>query len=134
MYTIRGLLASDQVHGLPRDACDDVSDNVDMAESKNHLRAWRKYRRMTQQALADAVEPPTTKQVIQALESGARGLSDKWLRRLAPALRTSPGFLLDYAPEELPTEFLDVVREIPKESQDQALAVLKTFRRTGTQG
>lgn len=95
----------------------------------NHLRAWRRFRRMTQQQLADAVEPPTTKQVIGAIETGERGLSDKWLRRLAPALGTTPGFLLDYAPEDLPTEFLDVVRDIPDESRDQALAVLKAFRR-----
>lgn len=109
------------------------SDTVDMA-SPNHLRAWRKFRRMTQQELADAVEPATSKSVIASIESGARGLSDKWLRRLAPALGTTPGFLLDYAPEQLPTEFLDVVERIPAESRDQALAVLKTFARTGTEG
>jgi transcriptional regulator with XRE-family HTH domain len=99
--------------------------------SQNHLRAWRKFRRLTQQQLADAIEPPTTKQVIQAIESGARGLSDKWLRRLAPALGTTPGFLLDHAPEELPTDLLDVFERIPAESRDQALAVLKTFAKAG---
>lgn len=101
------------------------------SDTPNHLKAWRKFRLMTQQQLADAIEPTTTKQVIQAIESGTRGLSDKWLRRLAPALGTTPGFLLDYAPDELPNEFLDVVREIPSESRSQALTVLKTFRRTG---
>lgn len=125
-----------KVSGLRHDDRDLVSDTVDMAPSdnSNHLRAWRKFRRMTQEALAAAVEPPTTKSVIAAIERGERGLSDKWLRRLAPALGTTPGFLLDYAPEELPTEFLDVVNQIPAESRDQALAVLKTFSRSGTHG
>jgi transcriptional regulator with XRE-family HTH domain len=103
-------------------------------DSPNHLKAWRKFRKMTQQQLADAVEPPTSKSVIAAIESGERGLSDKWLRRLAPALGTSPGYLLDFAPQDVDTAFLDVVREIPTEQRDQALSVLKAFRRTGTEG
>jgi transcriptional regulator with XRE-family HTH domain len=120
------------VRALSDDPCGIVSDTVDMArQAANHLRAWRKFRQMTQQQLAEAVEPPTSKQVIAALETGDRGLSDKWLRRLAPALGTTPGFLLDYAPDALPNEFLDVVRDIPEESRDQALAVLKTFKRAG---
>lgn len=119
----------EKVHGLPHDENGLVPDNVDMAREKtaNHLKAWRKFRKLTQEQLAFAIEPPTTKQVIQAIETGERGLSDKWLRRLAPALGTTPGFLLDHAPDELPTEFLDVLDRIPADQRDQALAVLKTF-------
>jgi transcriptional regulator with XRE-family HTH domain len=127
------FLKGEKDHGLSHDAFVAVPDNADMPKerSENHLKAWRKFRRMTQQELADAIEPTTTKQVIQAIETGARGLSDKWLRRLAPALGTTPGFLLDHAPEELPTEFLDVVERIPADQRDQALAVLKTFTKAG---
>lgn len=122
-----------KVHGLPRDALPPSRDNVDMAteRSENHLKAWRKFRRLTQQQLADAIEPTTTKQVIQAIETGQRGLSDKWLRRLAPALGTTPGHLLEHDPENLPTDILDVFNSIPDENRDQALAVLKTFQKAG---
>ncbi len=102
-------------------------------ESENHLQAWRKFRRLTQQQLADAVEPPTTKQVIQALESGQNGLSDKWLRRLAPALGTTPGYLLDYDPDSIDAELIEAAREASKGGKrDQVLSILKTF--TGTHG
>lgn len=125
--------ATGKVHSLPRDENLPGVDNVDMADerSENHLKAWRKFRRLTQQQLADAIVPTTTKQVIQAIETGQRGLSDKWLRRLAPALGTTPGHLLEHDPENLPTDILDVFNSIPSENRDQALAVLKTFQKTG---
>ena len=104
------------------------------SEQPNHLRAWRRFRKLTQQQLADAIEPPTSKSVIAAIESGERGLSDKWLRKLAPALGTTPGFLLDHAPDQIDTSFLDVMRDIPEDQRTLALDVLKRFRRTGTEG
>jgi len=66
----------------------------------NNLRAWRLHRDMTQEQLAKAVEPSTNTNMIQYLESGERGLSLKWLRRLADALDTTPGHLADFAPGE----------------------------------
>lgn len=121
-------------HGLSRDAPGPSRHTVDMdTDGPNHLKAWRKHRRMTQQQLADAIAPPTTKQVIQAIESGARGLSDKWLRRLAPALQTTPGFLLDYHPDQIDDDYLREVLEMPPERRRQAAAMLKLLR-TGTGG
>jgi transcriptional regulator with XRE-family HTH domain len=126
--------ATEKVYSLSRDLTRIVPDTVDMdSDGPNHLKAWRKFRRMTQQALADAIEPPTTKQVIQAIESGARGLSDKWLRRLAPALGTTPGFLLDYSPDQIDSEYLEEMMAVPAERRAQALAMLKLLR-TGTDG
>lgn len=60
---------------------------------RNHLAAWRLHREMTQEALADAVN--TTKATISRLESGSRGLSQKWLERLSPILDCKPADLLD---------------------------------------
>lgn len=103
-------------------------DNVDMAkDAENHLKAWRKFRKLTQQELADRLDPPTTKQVIQALESGFRGLSDKWLRKLAPALGTTPGFLLDHDPEDMPTTILDIWADVPVDRRAEAEELLKVF-------
>jgi transcriptional regulator with XRE-family HTH domain len=119
----------EKVHNLARDRLGYVHDNEGMPKSDgpNHLKAWRKHRKLTQQQLADAIEPPTTKQVIQAIESGARGLSDKWLRRLAPALGTTPGFLLDHHPDDLPTAFLDIWADVPEERKAEAEQMLRIF-------
>ena len=53
----------------------------------NNLKAWREFRELSQAALAEAIG--TNANMIGYLESGERGLSAKWLRRLAPPLRTT---------------------------------------------
>lgn len=100
-------------------------------ESTNHLRAWREFRRMTQEELAAKVG--TAGNVIGLLESGERGLSHKWLLKLAPALHTSPGHLLDYDPNDIDRMFIEAALEVPREKRDQAFEILKTFK-TGTNG
>lgn len=72
----------------------------------NFLRAWREYRGLTQQELAEAVE--TNANMVQYLEKGERGLSAKWLRRLAPALDTTPGMILDHDPLKLDSDVIDI--------------------------
>lgn len=101
-------------------------------EAANHLRAWREFRFMTQEELADAVG--TAGNVIGLLESGERGLSQKWLSKLAPALGTTPGHLLDHDPRDLATDILDTWAAIPTEDRPKALAILQAFKRTGTEG
>lgn len=95
----------------------------------NYLQAWRKFRRMTQEELAERVN--TTKAVISLLESGERPLSAKWLRRLAPVLRTTPGHLLDHDPDNLPTDVVEIWMHIEERDRPRALRVLESFR-TGT--
>jgi transcriptional regulator with XRE-family HTH domain len=92
----------------------------------NHLRAWREHRGLTQARLAEAVG--TTGAVISLLESGERGLSDKWLRKLAPVLRTRPGHLLEVDPEDVDDDIDEIWLSIPEERREQAREVLKTFR------
>lgn len=82
---------------------------------------------MTQEDLAEAVD--TKASVISLLENGNRRLSDKWAYRLAPALRARPGWLLDFDPNTVPTDILDLWAEIPDESKPQARSILETFRR-----
>ena len=96
-----------------------------MSRPANQLRAWRVFRGLTQEALAEKIG--TTKAVIGHIETGERGLSDKWLMKLAPALATSPGYLLEHDPHDLPTAVLDVWAQIPEVDRPRALEVLKAF-------
>lgn len=108
--------------------------NVGMAGPAfpNYVRAWREFRHLTQEELAEAAGcSPAT---IGHIENGLRRLSDKWAHPIAKALHTSPGYLYDHDPNDLPTAVLDVWAAIPDENRAQALAVLETFRKTGTGG
>lgn len=87
---------------------------------------------MTQAKLAEAVS--TTGAVISLLESGDRGLSDKWLRRIAPVLGTRPGHLLEVDPEDVSNDILEIWAEIPEDRREQARDVLKAFRAKGERG
>ena len=87
---------------------------------------------MTQAKLADAVG--TTGAVISLLESGDRGLSDKWLRRIAPVLGTRPGHLLEVDPEDVSNDILEIWAEIPEDRREQARDVLKAFRAKAERG
>jgi transcriptional regulator with XRE-family HTH domain len=100
--------------------------------TQNHLRAWRKFRRLSQEELAEAIG--SSKAVIGHLETGRSGLSHKWLIKLADALQTTPGFLLDHDPNKLDTAFLEAAMAVPASNREQALAILKTFGRTGFNG
>jgi transcriptional regulator with XRE-family HTH domain len=96
----------------------------------HYLREWRKFRKMTQQELADAVD--TSKSVISDMERGELQLSPKWLRKLAPVLKTQPGHILDYDPNEMDSDIIDIWSRIPDGDRDQAARVLRSFVRTGT--
>lgn len=100
-------------------------------ESVNHLRAWREFRGLTQDQLAEMVD--TAGNVIGNLESGQRGLSDKWLRRLAPALGTTPGFLLDHHPGDVDAAFLEDAIEARKQNRVAVEAFIRAMK-TGTNG
>lgn len=64
----------------------------------NYIQAWREHRGFTQEQLAEKLD--TSASQISMLEAGERGLTARWLRRLAEALDTTAGNLLDYPPGE----------------------------------
>lgn len=98
--------------------------------SQNHLKAWREHAGLSQDELAGKLD--TTKGVISLLESGKRGLSDKWLRRLAEVLNTRPGHILDIDPNEIDNDLLDIWVKLNDTDRDQAVRILRTFLKTGT--
>lgn len=102
---------------------------VDKNLGPNHLKAWREFRELSQEDLAEKVD--TTASQISMLETGERGLSAKWLRKLAPALGTTPGHLLDHDPQTIDNDVFDIWMEIDRRDRDTALRVLRSFK-TGT--
>ena len=98
----------------------------------NYLKAWREHAHINQDELADRVG--TTKSVVSLLENGHRSLSDKWLRKFAAALDTTPGHILDTDPNNLDSDILDIWVRLSKEDRGQAARILRTFLKDGTSG
>lgn len=107
-------------------------ENDDKNGGPNYLKEWREFRKMSQASLAKAVD--TTQHMIAYLESGERGLSAKWLRRLAPALNTTPGMLLDHNPNALDSDIIDIWAHASERQQRQLSDIAKTLLRNGTDG
>lgn len=112
--------------------CDIARMESDKNGGPVYLRAWREFRKMTQEQLAEAVG--TNANMIQYLETGERGLSTKWARRLAPALDTTPGMLLDHDPFELDSDMLDIWVHGDLRQRRQIAEIAKALVRTGTAG
>lgn len=98
------------------------------AMERNYLRQWREKAGLTQEVLAERVG--TTKSVISLLENEQRPLSSKWLRKLADALNTTPGRILDIDPAEVDADILDIWDHIPDADRTRAIRVLRSL--TGT--
>lgn len=129
--------SSPRCHGLCVAPRWRLSHTVTMNDSDknagpNNLEAWRKFRGMTQAALAEAVD--TTHNMIGYLESGERALSAKWLRRLAAALDTTPGMLLDHDPKELDADIIDIWASADLRERRQLIDLAKVVvsGKTGT--
>jgi transcriptional regulator with XRE-family HTH domain len=91
----------------------------------NYLRQWRDFRHLTQEQLAEAVN--TTGSVIHLLETSARGLSHKWLVKLAPVLRTTPGFILDHNPNEMSSDLFEIWNRGDEEDRRKLVIVAETI-------
>lgn len=96
----------------------------------NHLKAWREFMKLSQEQLAERVK--TTPSMISMLETDQRGLSAKWLHRLADALGTTAGFLLDHNPHELPRDLLEIWLKANERQKRQITDIAKTIVLTGT--
>lgn len=96
----------------------------------NYLRAWREFRKLSRDQLAEKVGTNTN--MILYLETGERGLSAKWLRRLAPALDTTPGMILDHDPNDLDSDVIDIWARAGDRERRQISEIAKTLLRTGT--
>lgn len=127
--------ATPKIHNLCGEGWLTNCDTLPMADNDknggpNFLKAWREFRHLTQQELADLVD--TNANMIGYLESGERGLSAKWLRKLAPALDTTAGMLLDHDPAQLDSDVIDIWAHAGARERRQISDIAKTIVRTGT--
>lgn len=125
------------IHSLCGEFADAECDTGAMDSGKNggpnYLRQWRKFRGdLTQEELAEKVG--TNANMIGYLEAGERGLSAKWLRRLADALDTTPGMILDHDPFDLDADIVDIWVKGDERQRRQIAEVAKALVRTGTKG
>lgn len=125
------IKASPFLHSLSKVFPTPPAHIVDMDKNggPNNLKAWREHRKMTQEALASEVG--TTATVISMLEAGERGLSAKWLRKLAPALKITPGHLLDHDPNDLPSDILEIWMNADQDQKRQLASVANALVRAG---
>lgn len=105
-------------------------DKTDSNGGPNNLRAWREFRGMSQVELADAIG--TSHQIIGYLERGRTQLSAKWLRKLAPALKTTPGMLLDHDPNDLDSDIIEIWSNADARMQQQIIDIARALTKTGT--
>lgn len=100
--------------------------NVDTEkESPNHLREWRKFKGMTQDALA--AEAGTTKSMISLYENGNRAISFKLAEVFGYILDTTAAAIMNYAPNSWEAQIYKIMQEIPKDRRQQFMDVAKTF-------
>lgn len=98
-----------------------MSDTDDKNGGPNHLGAWMRFRKVKGSNLAKALD--ITPGMVSDLANSKRALSAKWLRRLAPHLKTTPGMLLDHDPHNLDSSMIEIWVDANQE-QRQTLAGL----------
>lgn len=107
-------------------------DESDKNGGPNYLRAWMEYRNMKGVDLADALGGNVTPGMVSDLCNSKRALSAKWLRRIAPCLKTTPGMLLDHDPHELDNDIIEIWSDMDSRERRQLADIAKTLRKTGT--
>jgi transcriptional regulator with XRE-family HTH domain len=127
--------ATPKIHNLCGDAFSPLWQIVSMENQEknggpNYLKQWREYRKLSQGELAKRVD--TNANMILYLETGERGLSAKWLRRLSVALDTTPGMILSHDPTELDSDIIDIWSHADKRTRQQIGSLVKAIVKTGT--
>lgn len=135
---IANVLASPIIRNIGNYSDFDQSHNANMEDGDdknggpNHLRAWMIFRKIKGVELANALGGNVTPGMISDLANSNRALSAKWLRRLAPHLKTTPGLLLDHDPHDLDSDLIDIWTSATERQRRQINEIAKTILKTGT--
>ena len=102
-----------------------MTEDDDKNGGPNHLKAWMRFRKIKGAKLAEMLD--VTPGMISDLANSNRALSAKWLRRIAPALGTTPGMLLDHDPLELDGDIIDIWINASSQERKQLTDVAKAL-------
>lgn len=132
---IANVNASPNIRKSDNYLCFELSQNSDMDDSDknggpNYLRAWMEYRNIKGVELAKKLGGNVTPGMVSDLVNSNRALSAKWLRRLADALDTTPGMLLDHDPSELDADIISFWTVATERQKRQLTDIARTL--TGT--
>lgn len=109
-----------------------MEDSDDKNGGPNHLAAWMRYRKIKGADLAKALD--ITPGMVSDLMNSKRALSAKWLRRIAPVLKTQPGMLLDHDPALLDSDILEIWLSADERQRAQINELAKVIVKNGTEG
>jgi len=98
---------------------------------KTFVKEWREHRGLTQDRLAERIG--VTGGAISQLETRQTGYTQGMLEALADALNCHVADLLTYSPQAV-KDLRGIWSAIPEEDREQALRVLKSFVKDGTNG
>lgn len=137
---IANVLSSPNIRNIGNYPICDMSHNANMVDDEdknggpNHLRAWMKFRKVKGARLAEALGGNVTPGMVSDLVNSNRALSAKWLRRIAPHLKTTPGLLLDHDPFDLDEDMIDLWTKANDDQRHQIVDLAKVVvkGRTGT--
>lgn len=106
-----------------------------MLKKRHYIREWRKYRKLTQEQLAERIGVDRT--YVSKIETGKKRYDQFFLEAVATELNCDVADLISRDPH-LPLPLWRIIETIPEPEQERATraaeAVLKTFARTGTDG
>ena len=97
---------------------------------RHFIRAWREYRGLTQEQLADRLS--TTKANISRIENLRQGYTQDFLEACADALRTDPASLIMRDPSD-PAGFWSIWDQAKPGQRRQIIEIARTLtKKTGT--
>ena len=104
-----------------------------MASQRQHIKAWRKYRGLTQEQLAERIGISRT--YLTKIERGDRKWDQPFLEAAADALRCDPADILTRDPTD-PTGIWSVWERLTPPERVRAVAVLRAMKgdTTGSDG
>lgn len=89
------------------------------------IKAWRDFRGLTQEQLAERVE--TTTATISRLENGKQPYSQELLEALADALRCKVADLIARPPHKSQDELLTIIETLDDDTKAQATRILRAL-------
>lgn len=98
---------------------------------RHFIREWRKFRELTQTQLAERIG--ITKSYLSKIESGKKRYDQPFLEAAAEVLRCSPADLIVRDPTD-PEGMWSIWDQLQPAQRRQAVEILKTIKRTGTDG